>query len=102
MLGFAPLGGLPLGGFQWDDHIALATGSFVLTGQDATLRAAVVRSLSAGTGSFALTGQASVKRLAMPAETGSFVLGGQAAGLSRGLYFRVSYLTASVGTQEFL
>lgn len=62
--------------------LAAASGSFTLTGQATTLKAA--RTLGATSGSFALTGQNATLRRGYPlsAGSGSFVLTGQAATLA--------------------
>jgi hypothetical protein len=78
MLGFSALGGLPLGGFQVEDHIAAEVGAFTLTGQDASLVKFV--GVVADAGTFTLTGQdANFFRHTLLASTGSFSLVGQDA-----------------------
>lgn len=79
MLGFAALGGLPLGGFQFDDHIAAEVGAFTLAGQDASLVKFV--GVVAQVGTFTLTGQDAQFTRTLVADRGTFTVTGQAAGL---------------------
>lgn len=93
MLGFAALGGLPLGGFQFDDHITAEVGTFTLTGQDANLIKFV--GVVAQVGTFTLSGQAAQFTRTLVADRGTFTLTGQTAGLDTAVLGGVGSFTLS-------